>query len=97
MILTESQRRDSKDCLPTYDIGSDYGLKPREAKDRGYEIKNNPEIKPFRYFEKLDFQLALNTAQTGRTFEDRYDVSLFSSVSRVSDLPKFTPKNVFLA
>jgi len=40
------------------------------AKQRGYRFKNNPEIKLFDDLD-LTFQLAVNTAQYGRVFEDR--------------------------
>ena len=47
------------------------GLSSDEAKKRGYLLKNNPSVK---IFSDLNFtlNLAINTAQYGRVFEDRY-------------------------
>jgi len=43
-----------------------------EAEDRGYVVKNNPTLQPFEgALKDFDFQMAFNTAQTGRTFQDR--------------------------
>jgi len=43
-----------------------------QAEDRGYVVKNNPTLLPFGdAVEGFDFQMAFNTAQTGRTFQDR--------------------------
>ncbi len=46
------------------------GLSSGEAKARGYTFKNNPSVK---IFADLNFtlNLAVNTAQYGRTFQDR--------------------------
>lgn len=52
------------------------GLSSDEAKKRGYILKNNPAVK---LFSDLNFtlNLAINTAQYGRVFEDRYGFSIF--------------------
>lgn len=72
---------------PNLDIGKDYGLSATEAKDRGYFIENNPEIEPLKSVSNLEFRLAINTAQTGRTFEDRshkFKITQKSNVAAVA-------------
>lgn len=56
------------------DIGSLVGLSKEEAKERGYVFKNDPVVRPLggELGEKLGLALAINTAQYGRTFQDRY-------------------------
>jgi len=58
---------------PIIDIGKLVGLSKTEAKERGYVFKNDPQVQPLKaaFGDKLKLALAINTAQLGRTFEDR--------------------------
>ena len=52
-----------------------FGLTEAEADDRGYVFENNPNVQMFTDAangDNFDVQLAINTAQLGRTFQDRY-------------------------
>ena len=62
------------------DVWSRFGLTSEEAEERGYLFENNPEVEVFDEFTDSqgqgDFKLrlAINTAQFGRTFQDRSHV-----------------------
>lgn len=55
------------------DIFADFGLDKDsdDDKDKGYELENNPQVDAFGLGDKAKLQLAVNTAQYGRTFQDR--------------------------
>lgn len=46
------------------------GLTPNQANVRGYVFKNNPAVKIFPDLN-MTLNLAINTAQYGRVFQDR--------------------------
>ena len=53
-------------------MGDAYGI---QGGQRGYLLQNNPNIQPLKsrngVATELKLQLAINTAQTGRVFQDR--------------------------
>ena len=52
-------------------IGKKYGLNDEKARERGYRLGNNPVVKVSNISPRLKLRLAINTAQYGRTFQDR--------------------------
>ena len=53
------------------DISGLVELDAASAVKRGYVFKNNPTVQPLSSTSNFKLKLALNTAQYGRTFEDR--------------------------
>lgn len=62
------------------DVWSRFGLTSEQAEERGYLFENNPEVEIFDEFQggtggnDFNLRLAINTAQFGRTFQDRSHV-----------------------
>ncbi|KAK6176566.1 hypothetical protein SNE40_014827 [Patella caerulea] len=66
-------------------INEKYGFATKEAADaRGYTFKNDPIVKIFPDLD-IDLALPINTAQYGRTFQDR--TFTFDIVKRPADIP----------
>lgn len=65
--LNSSQNKQGNDDYANIEVYKMYGL----DEVNGYQLKNNPQVKPFNGNDKLQLQHAINTAQYGRTFEDR--------------------------
>eukprot|EP00731_Ephydatia_muelleri_P011689 Em0006g583a len=73
-----------------YNISTgDYdGLNRAQAFGRGYVFRQNPVIMPFNNIPGLGFQLAINTNQFGRTFQDRsHSFSIVTRPSNLADTP----------
>lgn len=81
-----------------YHPGLSFGFNKTEIDENGYYLKNNPQVAPFIGYTSsnndafvdnngnpLKFQLAVNTAQFGRTFEDR--THRFSIKARPANVP----------
>ena len=69
-------------------IADKVGGDPLELKKRGYKFQNDPTVRPLKLIHEgedigklLELDIALNTAQTGRTFQVGVGMILLLEIS----------------
>jgi len=78
----------NRNGIANVNIAQKYGIP--ENDDYNYVLQNNPQVKPFGADAELKLQLAINTAQYDRTFQDRSHVTAIRSRETLSEETKDT-------
>lgn len=77
-FFTDGRNRRNKPCRScNINLGEQVDIEDKfEAEDRNYLLTGNPEVHPMKigeeFEEKFKLRIAINTAQFGRTFQDRF-------------------------
>eukprot|EP00731_Ephydatia_muelleri_P011705 Em0006g599a len=80
--------KQASQTFSTLDLKPNFSLNRAQAFGRGYVFRQNPVIMPFNNIPGLGFQLAINTNQFGRTFQDRsHSFSIVTRPSNLADTP----------